>query len=277
MTICGPHEQLVFDPLERKQLGVRPAPNRLAEFARGRSAARSALAQLQAPWAKRCLLANAKRTPNWPKGVVGSISHSQGWAVAAVSQNTHLQGLGIDLERLRRPSAALAKRLFTPQERYLWERCPIAQRPVYFTACFSAKESVYKAIHLLLGRFLGFQDVEISLEESFPGLLSPAPQSPVPQSPAPQASEYNSCNSSCSSIPHYTPGDSPGSEVSFTAEGRWYWRVLPGAGKSAQRATYAHGRGWLRTAAPWMLTLSWYEGEVQATPADKGSREACMG
>jgi phosphopantetheine--protein transferase-like protein len=57
----------------------------------------------------------------------------------------------------------LATRILTPHELSTWEALPAGRRWSALLMTFSIKEAVYKAIHPLLKRYVGFQEVEIAL------------------------------------------------------------------------------------------------------------------
>ena len=74
----------------------RAGDKRRREFAAGRAAARAALLAIGFPPAP--LLSYPEGDPVWPAGVVGSIAHSDQWALAVVAAADRLSGLGVDLE-----------------------------------------------------------------------------------------------------------------------------------------------------------------------------------
>ncbi len=74
----------------------RAIPARHQEFCLGRAAARAALQQLgRAPVP---ILRGPQREPLWPDGIVGSITHINGLALAALAERRLSTGIGIDLE-----------------------------------------------------------------------------------------------------------------------------------------------------------------------------------
>ncbi|MEL7311440.1 MAG: 4'-phosphopantetheinyl transferase superfamily protein [Pseudomonadota bacterium] len=119
------------------------------EFFAGRHLARIALARLGI--ANVAIPRNPDRTPQWPIGVKGSISHNDEFVMVAVTQSSEIAGLGIDLE---------AEASVDPSLRSLIQSDP-CERPIDLTTLFSAKESVFKAVFPLCGEFLGHADVTI--------------------------------------------------------------------------------------------------------------------
>lgn len=84
---------------------ARAVPERQAEFLAGRYCAREALRELGCGDVGMLGL-RADRAPQWPAGVVGSITHTGGFAWAAATRAAVCCGVGIDSETI--PSAATA-------------------------------------------------------------------------------------------------------------------------------------------------------------------------
>lgn len=129
---------------------------RRRQFASGRYAARAALRRLCG--AAQPVL-RAGRRPCWPAGLVGSISHTNALAVAAVAPKSVAQSIGIDIERVRRLKPALHPKVLTESER----RRPWPD-PRQGVLAFSAKEAGYKAVNPLTGAFIAFQEAEAVLD-----------------------------------------------------------------------------------------------------------------
>ena len=109
------------------------------------------------------LLNAPDRSPIWPHGVLGSISHTTGWCGVAVARQTPgRRGLGIDAERCGKMSWGVAERVLTARE---LRRLPPAPHDLdWATLLFSAKEAVYKCIYPSVRRFVGFLEVELELD-----------------------------------------------------------------------------------------------------------------
>jgi 4'-phosphopantetheinyl transferase EntD len=136
---------------------------RRREFATGRSLARSALQQLG--YKASAILRGLRGEPLWPEGVVGSITHCDGYRAAAVARASEIVAIGIDAEPDAALPAGLLARVALPQElpalRLLQSDLPDVP---WDRLLFSAKESVYKAWFPLVGCWLGFEDVSVSLD-----------------------------------------------------------------------------------------------------------------
>jgi 4'-phosphopantetheinyl transferase EntD len=130
---------------------------RRREFAQGRHCARLALGQLGV--CAQPILVGRDRQPEWPAGIVGSITHCAGVCAAAVARASDMAGLGIDAESAEPLTDDLLAYVCTLKEREQWR----GAAPVWPKLAFSAKESVYKCIFPCTGRFLDFLDVELSL------------------------------------------------------------------------------------------------------------------
>lgn len=151
-------------PAERRLLGPRAVPKRVAEFAGGRAAAREALAHLGVTGAAALAIGRAGRAPCWPAGVVGALTHAGAWAAAAVARSAGYAGIGLDLEQVRAVSEAVIGRVALPAERQWLDGLPPALRAEGFALLFSAKESVYKALNPATGVYLGYREGCIALE-----------------------------------------------------------------------------------------------------------------
>jgi 4'-phosphopantetheinyl transferase EntD len=155
-----------------EQASIAPmAQGRLSEFAQGRQHARQALEQFGVKGAS--IPMSADRSPVWPQGFAGSISHvpanvqrgQQGWVIAAVARSKHCAGLGIDLERTDMLMPEHWSHYMTGQELTWIARQPVSNRSDLAHGLWSAKEAVMKA----LCRPLEPHDIGIRL---LPDLLS---------------------------------------------------------------------------------------------------------
>ncbi|MCP3939011.1 MAG: 4'-phosphopantetheinyl transferase superfamily protein [Actinomycetia bacterium] len=133
---------------------AQSAPGRRAAFLAGRACARACLVALGLD--NRPIPRAADRSPVWPDGVTGSITHTEGF-VAAVAARTDRVVAGIDAERVERTGRDVRSRILTRAES---ERAERAGNPGLATmSVFSAKEAFYKAQHQVTEAWVGFQDV----------------------------------------------------------------------------------------------------------------------
>jgi 4'-phosphopantetheinyl transferase EntD len=96
--------------------------------------------------------------PLWPSGVVGSLAHDAGVAVAAAARGRDIAGLGIDVEPAELLPPDILDLVATPRERRA-----IAGDPFRGRLLFVAKEAVYKSVYPLDQTFLDHHDVEVDL------------------------------------------------------------------------------------------------------------------
>jgi 4'-phosphopantetheinyl transferase EntD len=104
--------------------------------------------------------------PIFPHGIVGSISHKHGWAVAVAGRSALTRSVGIDLEYdQERDEEDLLARVCTDAERPLVSRLLAAglRSPATWIHC--AKEAVYKARFAVNQLAFDYNDVELSLNE----------------------------------------------------------------------------------------------------------------
>jgi 4'-phosphopantetheinyl transferase EntD len=151
---------------------ARAVDKRKREFTAGRACARVALARLgirDFP-----LLSNAEdRTPIWPPGIAGSISHTAGCCGVAVARIDEIRGIGYDVEESKKLDRRLLADICTPAEidrlsEVAGTNSPVWSELDWAKVVFSAKESFYKCYYPLAQTYLGFHDAEIDLfpEES---------------------------------------------------------------------------------------------------------------
>jgi 4'-phosphopantetheinyl transferase EntD len=143
---------------QEERLIAGSVKKRQREFRAGRNAARAALKQLDAPAGP--LLRGENREPIWPRGFIGSISHCDDSCITACVQKGEIISLGLDVEPLKPLKPGIARYIETESERLFMERHPeLPSRLI-----FSAKESLYKCYHPLIGRFFGFHSVTLDLD-----------------------------------------------------------------------------------------------------------------
>jgi enterobactin synthetase component D / holo-[acyl-carrier protein] synthase len=166
----GPVDEVVDEQPEGPIAGgVLPSelkgmvPKRRAEFLAGRAASALALARCGCA-TPHAVGRNPNGSPSWPSGFVGSITHGGGIAAAAVASKANCLGVGIDAEYLMSQSTEeeIASLVVTPGEvASAKEALPGVARSSLVTLAFSAKESLYKCLHPLVGTFFEFQDAEL--------------------------------------------------------------------------------------------------------------------
>ena len=160
-TFSDPPDAKLFPP--EAEIVERVSDKRRREFTAGRECARIALGKLGV--APAPILIGERGAPQWPPGIVGSITHCDGYRAAAVAHASDVAAIGLDAE----PGAPLPRGVLDvislPAERARLAGLAAVARPAvcWDRLLFSAKESVYKAWFPLTGRWLGFEDADVTI------------------------------------------------------------------------------------------------------------------
>lgn len=159
-TFTDPSEPALFP--QEAEIVERVSDKRRREFTAGRECARVALGKLGV--APAPILIGERGAPRWPPGIVGSITHCDGYRAAAVAHASDVAAIGLDAE----PAAPLPRGVLDvislPAERARLKALA-GERPAvcWDRLLFSAKESVYKAWFPLTDRWLGFEDADVTI------------------------------------------------------------------------------------------------------------------
>ena len=154
----GPSAPLWSD--EEALVHPRAVAARRLDFRMGRAAAHQALRSLGQDSAP--IMRGDHGEPVWPKGIVGSITHTTGHALCVVAYRDQCGGLGLDVEHRERQFPQLAQHVATAEEEGWLGALPGAGRRQATLELFSAKESIYKAFFPRVGRFFGFEAAHLA-------------------------------------------------------------------------------------------------------------------
>jgi 4'-phosphopantetheinyl transferase EntD len=136
---------------------------RLEEFAGGRLCARGALGEFGL--GRFPVRRNPDRTPQWPDGIVGSITHTIGFCGAVAGARDCFAGVGIDAEIVARVTPDVWSQALTPDDRsHILQMAP-ALRDRAAAIIFSAKEAFYKCQSGVSGCWLDYGDVSVELPD----------------------------------------------------------------------------------------------------------------
>lgn len=148
---------------EEEAAVARAVEKRRREFVTGRACARRALARLGLP--PEPIPPGAKGAPRWPAGIVGSITHCDGYRACAVAHAADLATLGVDAEPDEPlPDGVLASVALPEERKRLRDLAGEAPEVQWDRLLFCMKEAVYKAWFPLTGRWLGFEDAAIEVD-----------------------------------------------------------------------------------------------------------------
>ncbi|MCC2274647.1 4'-phosphopantetheinyl transferase superfamily protein [Streptomyces sp. ET3-23] len=166
-------------PEEQAALGEVGEPRR-REFTTVRHCARRALGALGLPPVP--LVPGHRGAPQWPDGIVGSMTHCAGYRAAAVGRSPGVRTVGIDAE----PHAPLPEGVLgavsLPEERSSLALLAHEDPAVHWDRLlFCTKEAVYKAWYPVTHRWLGFHEATVDLrpDGSFHARVL-APEQPGP-------------------------------------------------------------------------------------------------
>lgn len=164
-------DELVYAELYRDPPGLMPlqeeavliersVAKRRNEFVTVRHCARIAMERLGVPPSP--ILKGEKGEPRWPDGLVGSLTHTEGYRGAVVARTPAVRSVGIDAEPHDELPGGVLAAVSLPQERQQITALPSGLH--WDRILFCAKEATYKAWFPLTSRWLGFEDAEVSFE-----------------------------------------------------------------------------------------------------------------
>jgi 4'-phosphopantetheinyl transferase EntD len=163
VSVCELDGGAAVDPLFPAEAAsvTRAVERRRQEFAGGRTCARRALAKLGLEPSP--ILSGPNREPVWPQGIVGSITHCEGYRAAVVAFASSLRTIGIDAEIDEPLPADTLRMVATPEEQawLAWQEGPAHRDKLLFCA----KESIYKAWFPVEKTWLDFHDVVVTFGE----------------------------------------------------------------------------------------------------------------
>ncbi|MFI6091323.1 4'-phosphopantetheinyl transferase [Streptomyces sp. NPDC051218] len=149
---------------EEEAVVARAVDKRRREFTAVRACARQAMEKLGVP--PQPVLPGERGAPRWPDGLLGSMTHCDGYRAAALVRATDLASLGIDAEPHGPLPRGILHSVALPAERQRLAFLAAGQPAVHWDRLlFSAKESVYKAWFPLTGKWLGFEDADIEIHQ----------------------------------------------------------------------------------------------------------------
>jgi 4'-phosphopantetheinyl transferase EntD len=152
---------------------------RISDFTAGRLCARRALKELGIEGFS--LLPGKNRLPLWPAGIVGSITHTDGYSAAVAMRPGSVRSVGLDSEAVAAVHEGLWPRICAPVELERLRTFADTERGQRAALTFAAKEAFYKSQFPLTGEWIGFEDIVIEFEEQpgGVGVFVVVPQRPL--------------------------------------------------------------------------------------------------
>ncbi len=170
---------------EEEPLIARSVAKRRNEFITVRHCARQAMTALGVGPVP--ILKGDKGEPCWPAGIVGSLTHCEGYRGALVGRQAEVRSVGIDAEPHGVLPNGVLDAVSLPVERAELRELPAGLH--WDRILFCAKEATYKAWFPLTRRWLGFEDAHIVFDVDDTGtsggftsriLIDPAAESGPP-------------------------------------------------------------------------------------------------
>ena len=166
---CGQYPPCQNSRLLREEQAIADSfssQKRRAEFTLGRICAHVALSRFGLE-TKPILRNPETREPCWPDSVLGSITHSGGFAAVAVGLKKEIRGVGIDLESFSRSVDFKIRRHVCVDSELKWlESLPTKQANRALRIIFSAKESIFKCLYPATKTYLTFKDAAVTINET---------------------------------------------------------------------------------------------------------------
>ncbi|OIJ93126.1 4'-phosphopantetheinyl transferase family protein [Streptomyces monashensis] len=169
---------------EEAALVRRAVAKRRREFAAVRGCARRAMEKLGVP--AQPVVSGERGAPVWPAGLIGSMTHCDGYCAAVLARDGDLASVGVDAEPHGPLPEGVGEAVLLPAESGRLARLAARRPGVHWDRIlFSAKESVYKAWFPLTRKWLNFSEADIILHPDPDGgdrgtlhaeLLVPGPQ-----------------------------------------------------------------------------------------------------
>jgi 4'-phosphopantetheinyl transferase EntD len=137
---------------------------RVREYTTVRHCARLAMAALGVP--PTPVLTGERGAPVWPAGLVGAMTHCDGYRAAALARADQVRAIGIDAEPHERLPDGVLDLVSLPSERHQLRVMEARGEAVCWDRLlFCAKESTYKAWFPLTHDWLGFDEAAVTLAE----------------------------------------------------------------------------------------------------------------
>lgn len=148
---------------EEEAVLARAVDKRRREFTSVRACARRALTRIGV--APAPLVPGERGAPQWPAGVVGSMTHCEGYRACVVARAADVVTLGIDAEPNQPLPQGVLNVVSLPAEREMLDELAAKGDPDthWDRMLFCAKEAVYKAWFPLTRTWLDFGEARVDL------------------------------------------------------------------------------------------------------------------
>jgi enterobactin synthetase component D len=107
----------------------------------------------------------ASREPLWPSGIIGSISHTDGVALAIVGLSDKTKGIGVDIEGFipEKKFTTIERMVLTENDKNFLEKYSKdhIKKSELYTIIFSAKEALFKLLFPECQCYFDFREADI--------------------------------------------------------------------------------------------------------------------
>lgn len=136
---------------------------RQSEFLAGRYAAKVALAAISEKLYLEQVAIGERKEPIFPKGLIGTLTHSDTIVMCAVTSSKNLRFVGIDIEPIMTKTdfSGIGGKVYFSRELQLLTAKGISKE-IAATLIFSAKESIFKAFSNQIHHGIDFHRFELS-------------------------------------------------------------------------------------------------------------------
>tara|TARA_R110001592_G_scaffold63585_9_gene194905 strand:- start:3638 stop:4366 length:729 start_codon:yes stop_codon:yes gene_type:complete len=178
ILVSAEFDNSIFDPTLFASNAVycpppmfRASRKRQAEYFAGRYLANEAMSSYGINQFK--LIADAKRCPQWPSTLVGSITHTDQYAACIVAKKSAIAAIGIDAQDILDDSRAkrVQSRIIDSVESRLIAQSELPPA-LGLSLCFSAKEAIYKALYPRVQQYFGFNAAKLHSINTIDGKLT---------------------------------------------------------------------------------------------------------
>ncbi len=146
---------------EKEILSPKAVQKRKDEFLLGRAASYHALKKVGFS-SPPPVLKGKNREPIWPTEYVGTITHSNGVAAAAVCSEKYAAGIGIDIETVGKNVSTGVFRLTCTEKELALVNADTSKNQTMFKRIFSAKEAGFKAFYPHAKEYIDYREAELA-------------------------------------------------------------------------------------------------------------------
>jgi 4'-phosphopantetheinyl transferase EntD len=159
-TFTDSPEDMLFP--EERAVVAGAVDKRRREFATVRALARTAMDGLGFPAAP--ILPNRRGAPGWPEGLIGSMTHCDGYRAAALAHAADMVAIGIDAEpNAPLPEGVLDSVSLPAERRWIADLSATRTEVSWDRLLFSIKESIFKTWYPRTQHELGFEQAEVTV------------------------------------------------------------------------------------------------------------------